>query len=229
MIKHPIRMVLYVATLAAIGFVIYLLFPDSDSSLTLEEATEQIEAQYGSTPTEITLEDSVYTAVIERKEGLYKVELSEETGSILSLVSIETNPGQPIGEFISASDARELILELLPPSASIKDLELIEDENPPIWQAEIEYMDRDGDIDLHAETGEVIRNTLEEEQETSYLSEQEAIDIALKEINGIVDDVDLEESDGRMVYEVDIEDQETDEDVTVVIDAVTGQIIQFEY
>ncbi|MGN7310144.1 PepSY domain-containing protein [Alkalicoccobacillus gibsonii] len=229
MIKHPIRMVLYVAALAAIGFVIYLLFPDSDSSLTLEEATEQIEAQYGSTPTEITLDDSVYTAVIERKEGLYKVELSEETGFILSLVSIETNPGQPIGEFISVSDARELILKLLPPSASIKDLELIEEENPPIWQAEIEYMDRDGDIDLHAETGEVIRNTLEEEQETSYLSEQEAIDIALKEINGIVDDVDLEESDGRMVYEVDIEDQETDEDVTVVIDAVTGQIIQFEY
>lgn len=130
---------------------------------------------------------------------------------------------------MSASSARELILELLPPSASIKDLELIEGENPPIWQAEIEYMDRDGDIDVHAETGEVIRNTLEEDQETSYLSEQEAIDIALQEINGLVDDVDLEDSDGRMVYEVEIEDQDTDEDVTVIIDAVTGQIIQFEY
>ncbi|WYP25237.1 PepSY domain-containing protein [Alkalihalobacillus sp. FSL W8-0930] len=229
MIKHPIRMVLSLFVLAATGFVIYLILPASDSSLTLEEATEQIEAQYGSSPVEITLDDGVYTAVIERKEGLYKVELSEETGSILSLVLIETNAVQPIGESITASDARELILELLPPSATIKDLELLDVENPPVWEAEVEYMDRDGDIALHAETGEVIRNSFEEDLSPSYLSEQDAIDIALQEINGMVDDVDLEESDGRMVYEIEIENQETDEDVTVIIDAITGQIIQFEY
>ncbi|MFK3937214.1 PepSY domain-containing protein [Alkalihalobacillus sp. NPDC078783] len=229
MINYPVRMILSIAILTGIGFAIYLLFPSSDSSLTLEKAAEQIEAQYGSTPDEITLDDGVYTALIERKEGHYKVELSEETGSILSLVLIETIAGQPIGESISASDARELILELLPPPATIKDLELLEMEDPPVWEAEVEFMDRGGEITLHAETGEVIRNSFEEDLSPSYLSEQEAINIALQEINGVVDDVDLEESDGRMVYEIEIEDQDTDEDVTVIIDAVTGQIIQFEY
>ena len=230
MAKSPIRITFFIIALLIVGIGLFFFFRSEDPSLTLNETIELIEAQYGSAPTEITLKDGTYYAVIKREDGLYEIEISEETGTILSLVPVEDNSTEAT-DFLSAGEARERVLQLVPTDAVIKDLELKEDVTPPIWAAEVENTEGDGEIDIHAKTGEELRNTLQTEngQQSNYITEQEAIDIALREINGVVDDVDLEDADGRMVYEVEIEDQETDEDVTIIIDAVTGQIIQFEY
>ncbi|MCT8136610.1 PepSY domain-containing protein [Anaerobacillus sp. CMMVII] len=56
------------------------------------------------------------------------------------------------------------------------------------------------------------------------LTEQEAIDIALQEVSGKLDEIELELEDGIMVYEVEIEvDDQTE--VTIIINAYTGKVL----
>ncbi len=56
------------------------------------------------------------------------------------------------------------------------------------------------------------------------LTEQEAIEIALSEVQGRIDQIVLEEEDGITVYEVEIEvDNETE--ATIIINAYTGKVL----
>nr|WP_285867260.1 PepSY domain-containing protein [Mesobacillus maritimus] len=58
------------------------------------------------------------------------------------------------------------------------------------------------------------------------LSEKEAIAIALKEINGEVEEVELQTSDGITYYLIEVEREVNDEDeeATIKINAVTGEV-----
>lgn len=62
------------------------------------------------------------------------------------------------------------------------------------------------------------------EKEQVMLSQEEAKQIALQQVNGIVEDIEVEEENGLVVYEVEIEINE-DDDATVIINAYTGEII----
>ncbi|WP_078427841.1 PepSY domain-containing protein [Alkalihalobacterium alkalinitrilicum] len=63
-----------------------------------------------------------------------------------------------------------------------------------------------------------------EEPVPSMLSEQEAIEIALREVEGQVENVQLEVEDGIVVYEIEIE-VDDDNEATIMINAYTGQIL----
>ncbi len=58
----------------------------------------------------------------------------------------------------------------------------------------------------------------------TMLTERDAIERALQEVNGKVDDVDLEDEDGVLVYKIEIEMNDGDE-ATVMINAYTGAIL----
>ena len=55
------------------------------------------------------------------------------------------------------------------------------------------------------------------------LSQDAAKEIALKEFAGTVVDLELDEDDGRKIYEIEIENGE--DEATVEIDAYTGEIL----
>jgi len=82
---------------------------------------------------------------------------------------------------------------------------------------------RAGEVEMDAVTGHIIRTSLEEEQ--AILSPDQAIEIALSEIPGTVEDVEQETRNNRLVYEVELEDTGRDDDALVIIDAYTGEII----
>ncbi|WP_260682083.1 PepSY domain-containing protein [Alkalicoccobacillus porphyridii] len=232
--KSPIRITLsIIALVLSITVVLFLVFRPLDQSVSMEDVREMIVSQYGSEPTEIRLADGIYYASIERIDGLYEIEISEETGTILALVPLEDREPEPSNgpvEQLNESEARQRFLELAPNEANIKTLTLV-NSSPPIWRAEIDTDTDEGNIEIDAISGEERSNDFSGElmEQPTYISEENAKEIALAEVDGVVDDVDLEEADGRMVYEVEIENEETDEDVTIIIDAITGQIIQFEY
>lgn len=229
MITPSKRLILLILSLILISaLALFLFFRPSDTSVDMEAVKEMIETQYGTEPVEIRLVDDVYYALIERADGMYEIEISQETGTILSLIPIEKDD-EEVEELLSESEARERVLGLAPADAEIQTLSLLED-TPSVWRAEIESEQGEGEIEIQAQTGEELVNTFSEPEQTAYISIERATEIALGEVDdGVVDDVELEDSNGRMVYEVDIENEETDVDVKVIIDAITGQIIQFEY
>ncbi|MDQ0208992.1 PepSY domain-containing protein [Alkalicoccobacillus murimartini] len=240
MIRTPLRIILLITSLILVaGVVVFFFLRPTDPSISLDDVREMIVTQYGNEPTEIRYVDGVYYASIQRDDGLYEIEISEETGTILSLVPIEEDENEPTPddstettEQLTKNDAKQRITELIPQDADIKNLMLV-NGSPPVWKAEIEADQGDGEIEIHAESGDELSNTLpapdDSPEQSTYITEERAIDIALNEVNGVVDDVDFEDFNGRKVYEVEVEITETDEDVTVIIDAITGQIIQFEY
>ncbi|WP_078382420.1 PepSY domain-containing protein [Sutcliffiella halmapala] len=72
-------------------------------------------------------------------------------------------------------------------------------------------------------TGEP-REEPEQESAPSMLTELQAIEIALQEVSGTLDDIELEEENGIKVYEVEINvDDETE--ALVIINAYTGKIL----
>lgn len=98
-------------------------------------------------------------------------------------------------------------------------------------------------VKMDRATGKVSELTLVEKHEDTYqgnqaqseqqsapssrIGEKKAADIALSEIDGVVDDVDLEWMDGTYVYIVEIETK--DDDVDVYIQAYTGEILNYSF
>src|SRR5690625_5087573 len=66
----------------------------------------------------------------------------------------------------------------------------------------------------------------ETEEKSTAISIDEAVDIALSKFTGQVTEVEVEEEDGRLIYEVEIESGE--EEAEIEIDAHTGEVIVIE-
>lgn len=65
-------------------------------------------------------------------------------------------------------------------------------------------------------------------EKNTVISREQVRDIALKQFPGVVDDIDLEENNGRLVYEVEIENDKNDSEAEIEIDAYTGEVILIE-
>src|SRR5690625_7204740 len=66
----------------------------------------------------------------------------------------------------------------------------------------------------------------ETEEKSTAISIDEAVDIALSKFTGQVTEVEVEEEDGRLIYEVEIESGE--EEAEIEIDAHTGEVSVIE-
>ena len=58
---------------------------------------------------------------------------------------------------------------------------------------------------------------------SKMITVQQAKEIALKEVQGTIDDIELEKENGKVYYEVEIESAKVD--ATVLIDAYTGKVL----
>lgn len=58
---------------------------------------------------------------------------------------------------------------------------------------------------------------------SKLITVEQAKEAALKEVQGTIDDIDLEKENGKVYYEVEIESGEAD--ATVLIDAYTGKVL----
>lgn len=73
---------------------------------------------------------------------------------------------------------------------------------------------------------ENVVNTKNAASEKNLISIEEAMEIALSEQDGYVDDIELETDDGYTYYEVEIENG--NEDYDLYIDAITGDVLKVE-
>ena len=80
--------------------------------------------------------------------------------------------------------------------------------------------------DRPKENGEDTWNPPKKAGNNSMLTEEEAVNIAQEEFAGKVTDVELDEEDGRRIYEIEIERGE--DEATVEIDAYTGKVLKLE-
>ncbi|WP_212934220.1 PepSY domain-containing protein [Robertmurraya siralis] len=78
--------------------------------------------------------------------------------------------------------------------------------------------------------GEVVtpESPPEEQKEQTHISKEEAISIALSQVKGEIDDVDIEQSNGLNYYLVEIETN-NDREATVQINAISGEVMSITW
>lgn len=138
-------------------------------------------------------------------------------------------------EMISVEKAKEIVLTKA--EGYVESLELESYKDNYYYDVEIEGK-KDYDIINNAYTGEVL--SVEEENDDNdddrdeasrssnqkLISEQEAISIAEKLVNGTMIEIELDEDDNRFIYELELKTSQGEAEVE--IDAVTGEVLESE-
>lgn len=208
----------------------------TDAALPEAEVAEMLEDRYNGQVEDIRSGQHenrlVYHTEIATAEGLYYVMVDAVSGMIedIELLTLNENRDRE-QQLLSAEEINSIVLESAGENAVITEVEQAEREGRTIFRVTVEQDEGTGTFQLDGFTGEVLLYTLEAREEESPagpISRQQAIDIALEEFPGEVDDVDLEQQGGRLVYEIEIENDETDVEAVIIIDAYTGEILSVE-
>lgn len=130
---------------------------------------------------------------------------------------------------VSLDDAIDLFYETFgSEDINIEEIQFERDDNRFIYEFEGWDESNEYELDIDAETGDIIKQEQDDNDDTEdildldgIISPEEAMDIALEAAgSGYVEEWKLEVEDGRTVYEIDIEEGDDQE-----VDAHTGDVL----
>jgi len=108
-----------------------------------------------------------------------------------------------------------------------------------IYEVEVKSKGFEYDLDIDAKTGKVLRTDKDDDDfdnddsddkvivsDGKFITEKAAIKIAMKQAKGTVTEIELDDENGRVIYEIDIKDGKYEYDFDV--DAISGKVLKFE-
>lgn len=136
---------------------------------------------------------------------------------------------------LSVEEVKEIALK--EQDGQIDDIELETDDGYTYYEVEINNSNADYDIYIDAHTGNVLEvevdshDDFDEEndktkEKSTFISLEEAKQIAVSVFGGKVVELELDEDDGHYEYEVEVQTKHGEAEI--VIDAVTGEILEKE-
>jgi uncharacterized membrane protein YkoI len=143
---------------------------------------------------------------------------------------------------VSLSEEDAIDVATAEANGSVDEVELESEDGTPVY--EVELVTENGsetDVAVHANDGTVLETESEAEDEDEEmdedeesialgnvsLSKQDAIDVATGEVNGAVEEVELESEDGTPAYEVEFADS-GDTETEVTVHANDGTVLDIE-
>lgn len=171
------------------------------------EMTAQVERVYSSKVQSLVEQKDQFVASFEKDKSIYEVKLNPVTGQLSDLLLVHRATEQVVTE---PSTPEKSLEENEPPQQSTNpDLP----DSKPVAKPNIEPKPKP--------------ETKPKPAPKPLLSEQQAINIALKEVSGELDSVDFENTSDGGHYFVEIEQE--DDEVTVQVHAITGKILSIQY
>lgn len=197
-----------VVAIGILGFgVLYSSTSQAEASLTTEDITKMVNEQYPGTITEIELDTefnrAVYEVEVKTDDKEYDIKLDGKTGEVLNLSEKPLKQKQKV---ISEQKKDTTKIEKNAPKEQKKDVVINEKKTKS--------------------TKEQATNQEKSHTKKAVISIEEAKQIALAEFPGKIEDIELDTEDGRLIYEVEIEQGNKEADIE--IDAYTGEIIVIE-
>ena len=110
-------------------------------------------------------------------------------------------------------------------TGTVTDFELDEDDGRKVYEIEIENGTYEYEFEIDAFTTANQTNKVASAKRV-MLTKDQAIAIAMKQATGTVTDFELDDDDGRKVYEIEIENGTYEYEFD--IDAFTGEVLKFE-
>lgn len=126
----------------------------------------------------------------------------------------------------------------------VTEIELDRQVSGDKYEVEVKSEGVEYDLDIDAKTGEVLRTKQDDHKHVEkvhakgkdnasvavsnkkMLTMEEVIAIAMKQAQGVVTEAELDDDDGRLHYDIEIEDGTYEYEFE--IDAITGEILVFE-
>ncbi|MBG9443140.1 PepSY domain-containing protein [Cytobacillus firmus] len=139
-------------------------------------------------------------------------------------------------DLITVEEAKKIALSEA--EGSVESIELERVKGKQYYEIDIDNGEEDFDIKINALDGKVISINKERDDNDDndqaekeingekIISEQNAIEIAEKEVNGMMKEIEIDEDDGQILYEVELQTKKGEADVD--IDAETGKVLKVE-
>jgi uncharacterized membrane protein YkoI len=226
--KHKLILAASGLLLAAILVFAAIQFTNvsASESITEGEAREIIKDRYEGEILNLKKVNSDYLIEMKKEEALYEIMLSENGGDILSFKKKEqiSNGKQ---KQLNEEKIKEIIRT--EESGEVLSLKKVTHKEKPAFEAIVQSDEVKIKITVDALTGKVLsRNAIEEKIPVKNLTEEEAIQIALKNEPGEVDDISFEETDRGSYYLVEIE-KDDGREAAVEIHAITGEVLSVSW
>jgi uncharacterized membrane protein YkoI len=140
---------------------------------------------------------------------------------------------------VTEEEAIKIALEEVP--GTVEKVELEDEDGTIVYEIEIRAEDgTEQEVEIDATTGDVVKVEAEDDEEgdeeqsqaelakQAKVTEEEAIKIALEEVPGTVEKVELEDENGAIIYDIEIRAEDGTEQ-EVEIDAATGDVVKVEH
>ncbi|PPA72263.1 PepSY domain-containing protein [Jeotgalibacillus proteolyticus] len=203
--------------------------------LTEEGASEMVLERYPDGDIKVlSRQSSGYTVEFEISSGLYEMKINKDTGEIESLKVIENTAEQGGSTTVDETPSKDEILtedevkEIAAKHSNgeLTSFEMVQKQNSAAYEAVIKDNDKVVTLLIDPSSGEIISETTEitEAKNPVPITEDKAKEIALTEVTGTVDDVELEQSEEGFYFLVEIETGD-DREAIVQINAISGNVM----
>ncbi len=212
-----------VVAIVTLGFgVLYSSTSQAEAALSTEDIETMVKEQYPGEITEIEQETefnrAVYEVEIKTDDKEYDIKLDGKTGEVLNISE------KPIKNKAQVSNEKKKKTAKVKKDQSTE--KNVEDNSSEEQPKEVVINEKKGQKSNKDQKKEQSTKEKKSETKKAIISIEEAKRIALEAFSGEIDDIELDEEDGRLIYEVEIE--RGDKEAELEIDAYTGEIIIIE-
>lgn len=192
------------------------------AAITKEQALQIVEEKYAGEILNLDKKNQQFIVDVKRETGNYRVLLDEKSGEILSVKRTDKQITDDVKAHLSEEEIKKELLEQVP--GTVQSIKQTKQGETVVYEAVMEENQQQQKVVINGTSGEIMEKIpIKVEETTKRLTEKEASDIALKQVPGMIDDVDTESIDGMVYYLVEIEVDEENEAV-VAINSITGEI-----
>src|SRR5690625_2331553 len=226
----------------------YSNYAQSEPSLTENEVKDIVSDQYPGKITDLNLKNinnqSVYEVLVTHENSKYNIKIDRHSGEILDIirksVAVKENNNKEAPKKDIKKQTDKQTNNTPPkteenPKQSKKQEKNEQGKNEKETAVKEEKREEEHKANVPKEQPKTAEKTKEENKSTpkestdtkeTVLSISEVSNIALSHFSGSIDDVELEDEDGRLYYEVEIDRDE--QEAEMKIDAYTGEVIVIE-
>lgn len=225
-----ILMAVATVVLGAIVLGVLLGRQSADAEISSEQAAAKVTDIYGGKVEETQVSDKHYQVEFVREGGTYTALVNKKTGQIENM-ELNEKAGAPAK--LSSKEASAIASNEV--AGEVENVSYVKEAN----EYEVKIITKDpkkqSTVFIAADTGKVrdiVDKAVEESpplKEEPVISEQEAIEIAKKTLDGEVGDVEFVETEDGGYYLVDIENEATEQEVLVQVHAIRGDTMTVEW
>ncbi len=194
--------------------------------LTEAEVKEIVRDRYTGTIQGVELNEAkeMYTLTVENERGLYDVKVHAVSGEIGQLTLVEKKETKPVeknepGPKVKEEEAKERALKQV--NGKVESVKSTTTEQGSFYEIVIVNDSGKHKVQVNAENAEA--KVVETSQPKQVLiDENRAKQIALEQVKGVVEEVELRDENGVKMYKIEIE-ASSGEDAAVYVNAYTGE------